>query len=64
MTLMGVFHKFDSDYGSLSYGTEFDLMAKYAVFKGGSILLKFARYNASEFASNTTKFWISFDYKF
>jgi hypothetical protein len=64
LTLMGVFHKFDSDHDSLNYGTEFDLMAKYAVFKGGSILLKFASYNANEFATNTTKFWISFDYKF
>lgn len=64
LTLMGVFHKFNSDYGSLNYGTEFDLMAKYAVFKGGSVLLKFASYNASEFATNTTKLWISFDYKF
>lgn len=64
LTLQGVFHKFDSDHDSLNYGTEFDLMAKYAVFKGGSVLLKFASYNANEFAANTTKFWVSFDYKF
>jgi hypothetical protein len=61
---MGGFHKFDSDHASLNYGTEFDLMAKYAVFEGGSVLLKFASYNASDYATNTTKFWIAFDYKF
>jgi len=64
LTLLGAFHKFSSDHDSLDYGTEFDLMAKYSVCKGGSVLLKFAKYNANEFATNTTKFWVSFDYKF
>lgn len=59
-----VYHEFDSDQGSISYGNEIDFQLLYKLGKNSSLTLKYAGYYADEFASDTTKFWIGFQYKF
>ena len=51
-------HDFDSDEGSTDYGSEINLVATYPLSKRTSLLLKFANYNADEFATDTTKLWL------
>ena len=64
IVLRVVYHKFDSDHASISYGNEIDFQLLYTLGKNSSLILKYAGYSADEFASNTTKFWAGFQYKF
>jgi hypothetical protein len=52
-----VYHQFDSDVGSLDYGSEWDASLG---FKLGSVglLAKYANYDADGFAVDTEKFWL------
>jgi hypothetical protein len=59
-----VYHDFDSDNASISYGTEIDFRLLYTLGKNSSLILKYAGYSADEFASDTTKFWAGFQYRF
>jgi hypothetical protein len=51
------YHEFDSDFGGLEYGSEWDASLG---FKLGpvSLLAKYARYDATAFAVDTEKFWL------
>jgi hypothetical protein len=64
IVLSVVYHEFNSDHASISYGTEIDFQLLYTLGKNSSLILKYAGYFADEFASNTTKFWAGFQYKF
>ncbi len=64
IVLRVVYHEFDSDHASISYGTEIDFRLLYTLGKNSSLILKYAGYSADEFASDTTKFWAGFQYKF
>lgn len=64
LVLRMVYHEFDSDHAGISYGTEIDFQLLYTLGKNSSLILKYAGYSADEFASNTTKFWTGFQYKF
>jgi len=57
------YHRFESDFGSVSYGDEWDASAG---FKLGQVALmaKFARYNADQFGSDTSKVWLQAEYGF
>jgi hypothetical protein len=59
-----VYHKFDSDNASISYGNEIDFQVLYTLDKNSSLILKYAGYYADMHASDTTKFWAGFQYKF
>jgi len=52
-----VYHEFDSDFGGLEYGSEWDASLG---FKLGivNLLAKYATYDASGFAVDTDKFWL------
>lgn len=52
-------HDFSADEGGADYGTELNLIANYPVNKHVSMQLKFADYEADEFAVDTTRFWLS-----
>ncbi|MEX2326978.1 MAG: hypothetical protein WD558_04550, partial [Pseudomonadales bacterium] len=52
------YHKFKSDAGSMDYGDEIDLSFAYKLNENLDVLLKFARYNADSFSSDTTKAWL------
>ena len=65
--LMGVYHKFDSDAGSVDYGSEFDVVYTKKVMKGVNMMLKGAFYSQGDAATSyvdTTKYWVMFDYKY
>lgn len=57
-------HKFYSDRDSLDYGNELDLVATYPITKNIGLLVKYAKYDADEFSSDTDKFWLQFQLKF
>lgn len=64
--LMGVYHKFDSDIGSVDYGSEFDLVYVKPVMKNLKMMLKGAIYSqgdATTAYTDTSKYWMMFDYK-
>lgn len=64
LLLKFAYHDFRSDHDSIRYGSEIDAMAQMTVLERLDVLLKFAGYNADNHASDTSKFWISFHYRF
>ena len=61
VALTAVYHDFSADVGGADYGSELDLAASAKWDKIG-ITLKYADYSADDFATNTSKFWIQFDF--
>lgn len=57
------YHKFDSDSGSLDYGDEWDALVGFKV-RGIGVALKYANYNADQFAVDTQKFWAQLEWSF
>ena len=57
--LAAVWHDFQSEEGSVDYGTEINLVATWPVTKRVTVQAKFADYNANDFAVDTTRFWFS-----
>ncbi len=65
--IMGVYHKFDSDAGSVEYGSEFDVVYTKGVMKNVNMMLKGAIYSQGDSTTpyvDTTKYWVMFDYKY
>ncbi|MEM6999365.1 MAG: hypothetical protein AAF529_01170, partial [Pseudomonadota bacterium] len=54
------YHDFSADEGSADYGSELDIVATVGLAKGVTAQLKFADYSADDFATDTTKVWLSF----
>ena len=59
-----IYHRFDPETGGPSYGSEWDLLVKRPFAQRYSIDLKYANYNASNFATDTEKLWIMVSAKF
>jgi len=57
VALTAFYHDFDSEDGGMHYGDEFDLVAAYAFSPRYGAQLKYASYNADEFATDTEKLW-------
>ncbi len=51
------FHRFESDFGSVHYGDEWDASVGFKL-KRVSILAKYANYDAAGFGADTRKFWL------
>lgn len=51
------YHSFDSDLGSIDYGTEWDASIGFTIGKI-ALLAKYADYNASALGVDTRKFWL------
>lgn len=58
------YHDFNATRGSIDYGREWGLMLGVPITKEISTTVKFSRYNANSFASDTSKFWFAVDSKF
>lgn len=56
--LAATYHDFEADKGGADYGDELDLVAAYAFSPRYSALLKYAAYDADEFAVDTDKIWL------
>jgi hypothetical protein len=61
VSLAAVYHDFSADVGGANYGSELDLAASAQWDKIG-ITLKYADYSADDFATDTSKLWIQFDF--
>jgi hypothetical protein len=57
------YHEFDSDFGSLHYGSEWDASI---AFRLGPVnmMAKFADYNADRFGVDTQKVWLQAEWGF
>jgi hypothetical protein len=55
------FHQFDSDKGNVDYGTEWDASAGLKLGKG-SVLFKYADYDAQQFGVDARKFWLQLEW--
>jgi len=64
MKLVGVYHDFSSDEGSVDYGTELDVVLVKPINKTFKGILKFADYSADTFATDTQKIWIALEANF
>ncbi len=58
-----VYHEFDSDVGSLSYGSEWNASLGFTIGQFG-ILAKYANYDAGGFGVDTEKFWLQAEFKY
>ena len=56
--LVGVYHDFQADKGGDDYGSELDLLAVKKFGKHYSVGIKYAHYDADDFAVDTDKFWL------
>ncbi|MDN3638349.1 alginate export family protein [Simiduia curdlanivorans] len=52
------YHDFKAAEGSANYGTEWDAVIAYPINKQVTTLLKFADYQAKDYASDTQKIWL------
>lgn len=64
LALTAVLHQLDSDVGSIDYGTELNLIAKYPVADKVGLLVKYANYSADDFSVDTNKLWGMLTFKF
>jgi len=64
INLTCVYHDFQSDLGSIGYGTELDFLAVKKFGKSYSIGAKYADYNADNFSVDTEKLWLWTQIKF
>ena len=67
----GVYHDFESENGSTDYGDEWDLQLTRPInldnqgwSEGASVTLKYADYDADNFSTDTSKWWVVFAVKF
>ena len=61
ITAQAIYHTFDSAAGDMDYGDEIDVQLATTI-KGVTVTLKYADYFADEFATDTRKAWVSFEY--
>ncbi len=57
------YHKFESDFGGLDYGEEWDASLGFKLGPVG-LLVKYANYDAKDFSVDTEKFWLQAEYSF
>lgn len=62
--LLAVYHDFQADNGSADYGTEINLLAARKFGKNYTAGIKYANYDADDFAVDTEKFWLWGQLKF
>ncbi len=55
-----VYHEFEAESGSQSYGDEWDVSLAKTFSKRHKFLLKYADYKADTFATDTTKWWLQY----
>ncbi len=63
-SLTVTWHDFNSESGSVDYGTELDAAWGYKISKHYSVLLKAAFYDAQNFSTDTNKIWVMFSASF
>ena len=59
VTLTGVYHRFDAEQGGAHYGDELDAEISYMFRDHYTLGAKYAHYVADEFATGTSKVWVT-----
>lgn len=59
-----IYHHFSPETGGPDYGSEWDLVIKKPFAKRYAVVLKYAGYNARDFATDTQKAWVMFSANF
>jgi hypothetical protein len=62
--LTAIWHDLQSAKNNIDYGTELDLVASYPLADKLGLTLKYARYEADNLATDTSKLWAMLDLKF
>lgn len=69
--IVAMYHEFDAEDSSANYGDELDIAISHPLnvssiswIKEGAVLLKYADYNADDFATDTKKLWLETSFKF
>lgn len=57
LTLVGVWHQLESDVGSIDFGNEINLVAKYPLADKVGLIVKYANYSADDYSVDTNKLW-------
>jgi len=63
LDLGAVYHSFEADAGGASDGAEVDLVAAYPVHRAVNVQLKYARYDADDYAVDVNKLWVTLQLK-
>lgn len=63
-TLRMVWHDYGSTRGSIAYGQEWNAMLTVPINSRLTAMMKFARYQADSFATDTTKGWLSLEFRY
>ena len=58
VALMGVFHQFYDDTGTINYGKEWDFLASKKFGKHYTLLARYAYYDANQYSTDTQKVWV------
>ena len=61
LSLQGVWHRFDSDRRDQHYGDEWNLIAS-AKLRRTQLSVRYARYDAHSFATDSQKLWLQADW--
>lgn len=61
--LAAVYHDFQAEATNTDYGSELDMVATWPVNKQLTLQAKYAKYDADELLTDTTKFWITIQLK-
>ena len=62
--LAAIYHEFSADQGGQNYGSEIDLLLARPITQRLSLLLKYADYQADDFAVDTRRYWLQAEYQF
>ena len=62
-TVTGVFHDFKADHGNADYGNEVGVSVVRQINDSLGLIFKLARYSADDLATDTTKMWLVFDWR-
>lgn len=62
LSLLIAWHRFESDRLDQDYGTEWNAQIGFKPAKKLAVLLKYADYDAEDFATDTRKLWLQLDY--
>lgn len=63
LNLAASYHRFESDFGGLHYGDEFDASLGFKLGRM-NLLAKYADYQADRFSVNTRKFWLQLEFAY
>ena len=63
LNLAVTYHRFESDFGSVHYGNEWDASVGFKLGRP-NLLAKYADYQADRFSVNTGKFWLQLEFAY